>query len=233
MFKMIAKLFKKLFRVAYNEIDSVLSKMESLERSLKNALEEHQDRYKAYKTNCGKIFALEVELGNDVNAEKTALASIESTLVKQKALYAKSPNDDTKSAIMYFLDKQQHHESKLESLTANLQQQIEQNKKVTVNLRDYERKISELKQKVDYVQTQIKIAKNKEMMMELSSGTGNVYDISEVFTNVQKYIAEIDGKERVESIVGETNAIVQQCEESVREDETNRRFVEFMGEETK
>lgn len=229
MFKMITKLFKKIFRIAYNEVDSVLDKMESLEKSLKNALEEHQERYKQYKLNCAKIFSLEVELTNDVKSEETAISKMNAVLEKQKEVYYKSPSEDTKTTIMFFLGKLQHHESKKDVLKTHLMQQVEQNKQVTLNLKNYEHKISELKQKVDYVQTQIKIAKNKEMMMELNDGTGSVYNISDVFERVQNYIAEVDGKSRVEEIVGNDEHIILQAEESVRNNDLNQRFEEFMN----
>lgn len=218
-----------MFRIAYNEIDSVLDKMESLEKSLKNALEEHQERYKQYKLNCAKIFSLEVELTNDVKSEETAISKMNAVLEKQKEVYYKSPSEDTKTTIMFFLGKLQHHESKKDVLKTHLMQQVEQNKQVTLNLKNYEHKISELKQKVDYVQTQIKIAKNKEMMMELNDGTGSVYNISDVFERVQNYIAEVDGKSRVEEIVGNDEHIILQAEESVRNNDLNQRFEEFMN----
>jgi len=229
MFKMIVNLFKRMFRIVHNEADSILKKMEDMEKSLCNALSEYRERYKKYKGNCAQIFSLESELTKDLEVQEKLIAGINTSLITQKEMYQKNNDENIKSGIMYFLSKLQHHENIKKSIQEHLNQQIEQNKNVTINLRNSEQKISELSQKVEYVRTQIKIAKNKEMMMDLNDGTGVVYDINEVFRDIEKYISDVDGRERVEEIVGTNQVIEIQVDELIKKTDLNEKFLEFMN----
>jgi len=225
-----SRMIKQVGRIAVNEITSALNKLEDLEKSLTNSLIEARSKYKTYKENCATIFSLGIKITNEYKEQQAFISALENKIEQQKKSYERLATDELKEEIKFMLSKLNHHIEKRDLLKNQMDAQVEQDKTVTLNLIQFEKKIDELETKVNYVQTQYNIAKNKEMLIKMNNGNcdDGLYNISEIITKVQDYVNLVDGKEKVEEIVSSDDKFDVKLNQSIKYNALEEQFNDLM-----
>lgn len=222
-------------RIVINETKTILNKLENLEKSLNNVLVDVRADFDKFKKNCATIFELEAKLSKDLIEQKSIKDQIQKELVSLKTKYKSleitgEPKEKLEEAISFFLEKLQRSESKIASIEGMLAEQREQNAKVEGDIRNYKLKIEGVEDKISYVKNQYIIAKNKEMLNATSCSNSGVYNLEEIFRNVNEYINRVDGVVRVNEVIETESAKEQEFKKIGEEAELKDRLKQFLAE---
>lgn len=225
---------KQAGRIVVNETKTILNKLENLEKSLNNVLVDVRTDFDKFKKNCATIFELEAKLTKDLIEQNTIKDGIQKELASMKTKYQSTQDEETKKkleeAISFFLEKLQRSETKITSIESMLAEQKEQNAKVEADIRNYKLKIEGVEDKISYVKNQYIIAKNKEMLNTTSCSNSGVYNLEEIFRNVNEYINRVDGVVRVTEVVETESAKEQEYKKIGEETALNDRLKKFLAE---
>jgi len=225
---------KQAGRILVNETKSILKKLEKKKKSLSNALKEAQNNFEVYKGNCASIFQLEAKLSKDLLEQEKIKQGIDTELGMLRMKY-KNGDDESKpaveEAIKFYLEKLTRAENKIKSLTGMVEEQKTQNLQIENEIRAYKLKIDNLEDKINYVKNQYNIAKNKEILNSTSGSTGGIYDLDEIFRNVNEYINKVDGMTRVVEVVREDEKKEEKINKIVEDIDIQNRLKQFLAEE--
>jgi phage shock protein A len=224
---------KQAGRIVVNETKAVLNKLEDLEKSLTNALTDVRNDFERFKKNCASIFELEAKLSKELLEQKSIHDGVEKELSSLKSKY-KEANEQQKpeleAAISFFLEKLERCKNKIVSLEKMLAEQKIQNAKVESDIRNYRSKIDGIEDKIVYVKNQYNIAKNKELLISSGGSSSGVYNLDEIFRNVNDYINRVDGTVRVHEVVEEETVKEEKFKEPGEQIDAQERLKRFLAE---